>query len=322
MRERDIPEFSHEFPFDPRYGYTERDLLVVGAPEPPADFALFWEDIYARAMAIPLNISRREIASGNAGVRVFEIEYDSWGGLRIGGWLTVPADGNVECALVVGHGYGGREAPDFGMPVERAAVIFPCARGMHRSAHPGIPADGQSHVVCGIGSRETYVHLGCVVDYWLAASAVLELYPEAASKLYYIGGSFGGGIGALMLPWDRRFSKAHLNIPSFGNHPLRVTLPCVGSGSAVRELYCAGHPEILDVLKYFDAATAARFIRIPVYSAVALFDPAVPPPGQFAIHNALSGEKKLFLREAAHFEFDGAAAEDAEIHSRLVAWFS
>ena len=56
----------------------------------------------------------------------------------------------------------------------------------------------------------------------------------AARRLDYMGISFGGGIGALALPWDERFHRAHLNVPSFGHHPLRLTLPepdTTGSGS-------------------------------------------------------------------------------------------
>ena len=73
--------------------------------------------------------------------------------------------------------------------------------------------------------------------------------------------SFGGGVGALALPWDDRFGAAHLNLPSFGHYPLRLTMPCIGSGEAVRR-YHAEHPDVLDVLRYFDAATAATRIEI------------------------------------------------------------
>lgn len=166
-----------------------------------------------------------------------------------------------------------------------------------------------------------YDSLGSVADYWLAASALLELYPQAKDRLYYLGESFGGGIGALMLPWDARFKKAYLNIPSFGNHPLRITLPCVGSGQSIQEHYHEGHTEILNVLQYFDAATAASHIQIPVFVAAATFDPAVPPPGQFAVYNALPGPKELFIRQAAHFDLAGNEHDDAAIHARLRRWF-
>ena len=52
-------------------------------------------------------------------------------------------------------------------------------------------------------------------------------------------------------------------------------------------------------------------IPIPTHVDCALFDPAVPPPGQFCVYNAIRSPKKLFVRQAAHFEFPGVAADDA-----------
>jgi cephalosporin-C deacetylase len=128
-------------------------------------------------------------------------------------------------------------------------------------------------------------------------------------------------MGALALPWDDRFRKAVLDVPSFGNHPLRVTLPCVGSGEAVRLLY-AKRPQIMSVLRYFDSAVAARHIRVPTLVGCALFDPAVPPPGQFAVFNCLGSAKSLFVRPAAHFDFPEGAKVDEDFFSTSDAWFS
>jgi cephalosporin-C deacetylase len=242
--------------------------------------------------------------------------------MRIGGWLTRPRDEPVERGVVVGHGYGGREEPDFHLPFRRAAVIFPCARGISRSARAGIPGNPDEHVLHGIARRETYMHGGCAADtVWCAASALLELFPMAARRLDYLGISFGGGIGALALPWDERFHRAHLNVPSFGHHPLRLTLPCVGSGEAVRRAQ-QRTGRTLATLRYFDAATAARFLRIPVHVAAARFDPAVPPPGQFAIYNALAGERELFVLQAGHFDHDGLVAEEARLRDALAYFFN
>ena len=169
------------------------------------------------------------------------------------------------------------DAPDLNLPIPHAAALFPCLRGQSRSRLPGVPENGMEHVLYGIESRETYIHGGCAADLWCAASALLALVPQAGERLDYMGGSFGGGIGALALPWDKRFTAAHLSVPSFGNHPLRLTLPCVGSGESVRK-YHQTYPKVTEVLRYFDAATAARRIAIPVLVAAALFDPAVPRP--------------------------------------------
>lgn len=321
MAEQDRPAFAHDFPFDPAYGHTLETLLRVPAPEGPVDFDGFWRGLHTAARAVPPAPVMRP-AGTLEGFDVFDVEFTSLGGVRIGGWMTRPRSGPVERGFVVGHGYGGREQPDGWLPAPRAAAIFPCLRGQSRSRQPDIPELAAGHVLHGIGSRGTYVHGGCATDLWCAASALLALCPDAGSRLDYLGGSFGGGIGALALPWDDRLRSAHLSVPSFGNHPLRLTLPCVGSGESVRAYHDAGHPEVVDVLRYFDAATAARRVRVPVLVSAALFDPAVPPPGQFAVYNGLAGPKELFVLAAGHFEHPGLADEDRRLREALTRFFA
>lgn len=304
--------------FDPTYGYKLNDLLRVGFPQGPSDFEDFWRATYAEALSIPLNISRRKVKSPNPKHELWEVEYDSLDGMRIGGWITVPKGGNFDRGIVHGHGYGGRSEPGFDLPGPTAVTIQPCARGFHRSAHPSIPDTGGKHVLHGIEDKMTYSHRGSVVDNWLAASVLLELYPRVAGRLDYYGASFGGGIGAMMLPWDNRLRRAFLDVPSFGNHPLRVTLPCFGSGESVRLLYKT-NPKILEVVQYFDAATAASYTNIPVCVAGALADSVVPPPGQFAVFNALAGPKDLSVRRGGHPDLE----EDAlPLRKKLNAFFS
>src|SRR5262249_23588568 len=139
-------------------------------------------------------------------------------------------------------------------------------------------------------------------------TALLELVPSIGRRLGYVGVSFGGGIGALALPWDDRFIAAHLTVPSFGHHPLRLSMQSTGSAESVRQ-YHAAHPELVDVLRHFDPAPAAHRIPIPVQVAPALFDPVVPPPGQFAVYNALAGPRDLVVLATGHIEDDGSVAQ-------------
>jgi cephalosporin-C deacetylase len=316
------PMFRHFYPFDPTYNHDLATLLGIAAPAEPTDFAPFWRDLYTRARSVLVAPALQEIPSPQSRIRVFKVEFTSLDGVRIGGWLTRPRADPVERGVVVSHGYGGRDEPDFHLPFQRAALIFPCARGISRSARADVPGDPYAHVLHGIQQRESYVHGGCAADtVWCAASALLELFPMAARRLDYLGISFGGGIGALALPWDQRFHRAHLNVPSFGHHPLRLSLPCVGSGEAVRG-YQRQTGRALDTLRYFDAAVAARHLQIPLHIAAARFDPAVPPPGQFAIYNAIADSKQLFVLQAGHFDHAGTAAENARLLDALAYFFN
>ncbi|MFG2403761.1 acetylxylan esterase [Streptomyces brevispora] len=310
-----MSSFVHDFPFDPSCGRTLDDLTALPAPLAPDGFADFWRARYEAAREVATEPEIGPLEDERDGVRIHRVTFASVGGVRLGGWLALPSDGAARHGFVIGHGYGGRQepGPDVPLPLPAAAAILPCVRGMGaRGPVPGIPDVADAHVLHGIESRESYVIGDCVADLWCAASALRELVPELAEAgpLGYLGESFGGGLGALALPWDDRFGAAQLTVPTFGNHPLRLTLPCTGSGESVRG-YHREHPEVTEVLRYFDAATAAGFLELPTLVAAALFDPAVPPPGQFAVHNALAGERELLVLSAGHFEHAGTAAETA-----------
>lgn len=284
------------------------ELLRVGAPPEPPGFAAFWSGLSARARAVD------PAAVVLGGSRVLDVEFTSLDGVRLGGWLVRP-DGPADLALVVGHGYGGRDGPELDLVPDGAAALFPAFRGLpDRGLVPGIPAIAAEHVLHGLGSVDTYVHGGCAADLWCAASALLALLPRPPARLAYIGSSFGGGIGALALPWDDRFDAAVLHVPSFGNHDVRLAARCEGSGEAVRR-HVAAHPEARKVLRFFDAATAAARLTIPTLVAPALADAVVPPPGQFAVHNALAGPAELVVLATGHADGPAGAAD----HDRYLA---
>ena len=112
---------------------------------------------------------------------------------------------------------------------------------------------------------------------------MLRLFPDLEGSIGYFGESFGGGIGALAIPWEPRIKAGHINVPTFGNHELRMSLQNHGSGASLQEFHKTHGNSIYDTLCYYDAASAATFIKQPMHCALAPFDPAVPPAGQYAI---------------------------------------
>ncbi len=306
---------EHNYSFDPTCGYTREQFLKIIPPDnEPSDFRAFWEEIYDRAMSMPLNIvSLRQIWSPNPDIEVYEVYYKSWDDAVIGAWLSRPK--NSRGGILTGHGYGNPSTPvlddDF-------TVIAPCLRGMGMSKHPEIPWQPARHVLYGIESRETYALLGCAVDLWLAVSVMAEIYPDTAANIHYRGGSFGGGMGALAVPWDKRIRSAYLNVPTFGHNPLRLQFESTGSGESVR-VYRQAHPECDEVLPYFDAATSAKYFRVPVLASPALFDPCVVPPGQFAVANAVPEQlREVHIYPAGHFEVPENVPVREKINARLL----
>jgi len=239
----------------------------------------------------------------------------------ISGWFVRPKDRPIRRGLVVGHGYGGRDAPDFRLMKDDTAVLFPCCRGLGRSRNPDIPDDPQDHVIQGIENIDSYVIGGCVDDLWCGVSALEQLCPGVAGRVGYLGISFGGGVGALAIPWDRRIVRAHLNVPTFGHVGLRMECPTYGSSRSLQICY-QQYPETRDVLEFFDASVAAGFIAVPMHLAVALSDPFVAPPGQFSIFNSIRSDKRLYLLATGHQPSVEADAEDTRLLVDLKNFFS
>ena len=71
----------------------------------------------------------------------------------------------------------------------------------------GVSANPNDHVLHEIQDRHRYILGGCVEDLWLAVSTLPEIFPVVAGQVAYSGVSFGGGIGALVVPWDARVGR-------------------------------------------------------------------------------------------------------------------
>ena len=313
---------THPYPFDPTYGLTLEALRALRPPSAPPGFDAFWRARYTATLPLDPCPQRAESATTHPDWHIEDITYISTNAFPIGGWLLTPRTGPIKRGLVVGHGYGGREAPDYDIPVTNTALLFPCFRGLSRSAHPPISPDPAWHVLHDIDKPDRYILGGCVEDLWLAVSTLTRLYPQTAGRIGYSGISFGGGIGALATPHDPRIDRAHLTVPTFGNMPLWTTLPTTGSGNAVQH-YLKTHPEIRPTLDLFDAAVAMTRIEIPTLLAVARFDPAVAPPCQFSIANARpdTNEHETFILDAGHFDYPGEQAQHALLANQVRQFF-
>ncbi|MBB4234096.1 acetylxylan esterase [Rhizobium esperanzae] len=314
-----IPK-THPFAFDPTYGMRLQELLAVQPPDEPDGFDAFWEARYLKALDVDPRpvLSRSELTHPDW--HVLDLVYHSTGDFRIGGWLLLPRQGQVRRGLVVGHGYGGRDRPDFDLPVRETALVFPCCRGLSLSSRPEISENPSWHVLHNIDKRDSYIIGGCVEDIWLAVSALVALYPWLSGHIGYSGISFGGGVGAMAIAYDGRIDRGHLALPSFGHQPLRLKLPSVGSAQSVQE-YQAEHGNVLETLRFYDAATAASGISVPMLTAVALFDPAVAPPCQFAVANSIPKYNEIFILDAGHFDYPGSAQQEAVLRDKIGQFF-
>ncbi len=312
----------HPFDFDPTYGYSRNELLSIVPPstEPPG-FPDFWHALRDRSGRVPLNLALEELLSPDPDYRLIEATFTIHPGYRVGAWVICPREvSGVRYGIVVGHGYGGREAAEWDKAGLDRAVIFPVAPGFHISAHPHLPFnDASLHVIHGIDNKDDYLLGACACALWRSIDVLESIVPGRIGHFHYLGWSFGGGMGALILPWEPRFSSAELGQPTFGNHPLRLRVKCAGSGESVRQLH-VGNPQIEETLSFFDAATTAKYLTIPVVFGCALFDPAVPPPGQFSVANAHPGRKRISVFLTGHFDYQyDAIPSEESLHRNNLA---
>ncbi|MGH3691346.1 MAG: acetylxylan esterase [Microbacterium sp.] len=275
-------------------------LSTPTPPKEPDDFDDFWQATFREFGTGPVAWEFAQDITPSRTHRIAEIRFHSSAEEQAVAYAMVPHSiTDVRRGLVVGHGYGGRTGPDLDRVPADTAAIFPVAPGTHTGTPSRFPALPDEHVLAGIAHRDTYSHRFSAADIWRAATVLIDMVPMVAGALDFSGGSFGGGIGAMALPWDARFRRAALDVPSFGDHGVRLTRPCTGSGEAVRQ-HLHSHPEVRPVLDYFDAAIAARRLRIPVHVSAAVLDPAVDPRGQFAVYHALNGPRRLGVRANGH----------------------
>lgn len=286
--------------FDATFGFTLDRLLEIQAPPPPEDFEDFWRATYREATArTPDYRIEKEIWSPNPGTRILQIRFTSHDGLDIGMWIARPEKSTG--GLVIGHGYGNPStSPTATNP--GLTVAMPCLRGLGISQCADIPWQCGRHAGYGIRSRETYVIRGAVTDIWEATSVLTNLFPDTATNLNYTGGSLGGGLGAILLPWDARFQAGEINVPTLaGPMQFDFPLPPGESPGATRREAALSDFACRKALSYFDGASAARRLRIPVLITPALSDRSNPPPAQFAIANAIPEECRILrIREVGH----------------------
>lgn len=311
---------KHEYKFDPSYSYSLEQLLLVSTPADPPGYDAFWAKRYAATIEVAPEATISEEKEQN-GWREFKLSYQSTKGVRINGWALLP-HGEIEKVIVSMHGYGGIDGPHYDFRPKNTAILFPCARGISLSKHDVISPNPMWHVLHDIQNRDNYVHGGCVEDIWVAVTVAQQLFPQAADRIGFMGISFGGGIGAIALGFDERIARAHLNVPSFGNQPLRMSLPTTGSGAAVQSMLKRKPDFLNSTLAYYDAAIAAKRILMPMHCACAMFDPMVAPPGQFAIFNAIPSEKILFVLRAGHHEYPEQHLETQQLSQELNEFFA
>ncbi|MGN6561412.1 MAG: acetylxylan esterase [Thermomicrobiales bacterium] len=266
----------------------------------PPDFDDFWQALLAEAATIPLNPSVEHIPMrSTAEVDVYEIGYDSLGGVRIAGWYCVPKAAYVPPpypGLLIVPGYISEPTLPKAWAKLGYAAVGVAPRGKLRSNrqyNPGYPG----LLVDNITDRNTYSYRGFYIDACRAVDFVLTRPEVDHSRIGVHGSSQGGALtvvtsalrndvitcGAAGAPYLCGFLDAA---------SLTDTYPYEEINEYLR-LHPEREPDVRATLNYFDGINFAPRIRCPMLVYVGLADDVCPPETGYALYNAMTCPKTI-----------------------------
>ena len=300
--------------------WSREELLQIKGDTPVAGFKEFWQKQYSAAREWKCAYTvERELWTPSADCRIYQIRFTSIDGFSIGMWLARPAVSTG--GSLAAHGYGNPSVPP--LPVSPGRTIaMPCVRGLGLSQCKEIPWQTWEHAAYGFDDPEKYVITAGVRDLWIALTIMIDMFPDTANNILCNGGSLGGGMGAMCIPWDERIHYGELNVPTLGGRILLdYPMPPNTPGETRRQKALASS-EGMKIIDFCNGSAAAQFIKVPTIVTPALCDKVVPPPGQFAIANSIPEPyRHLHIREVGHApatEKDLLLAETlAELRTKL-----
>ena len=294
-------------------GHTKEQLLEIKGEAPVPGFAEFWQEQYKRAVNSKLDYRvEEEVWSPCPSVRIYRVSFVSCDGFRIGMWVSRP---ERSCGgHIVMHGYSNDVRPWVKPDLQLTAAV-PCVPGLGISMCKEVPWQLQHHAAYGFEDPEKYVLVSGVRNIWTAVSILIDMFPDVKDNISCSGGSLGGGMGALAVPWDPRIKAAELNVPTLGGRIMLEYLRNPTDPSYVRAVKARESENNMRTLDLCNAAAAARYIRVPVLVTPALCDKNVPPPGQFAVANSIPEEFRILrIREVGHA---APTPKDVELENEL-----
>lgn len=293
--------------------FTVEQLLKIKGDTPVEGFREFWMAQYAAARAWKKEYRvEEELWSPDPTCRIYRVSFTSTDGFVIGMWIARP-EGSIGGELVA-HGYGNPAVPPVAAKSGRT-IAFPCVRGLGLSQCKEIPWRLAEHAAYGFDDPERYVITGGVRDLWIALTIMIDMFPDTAENIVCSGGSLGGAMGAMAIPWDERIHYGDLNVPTLGG---RIMLECPTTpdtpGNTRVQKALAGK-EGMRIIDFCNSSAAAQFIRVPTIITPALKDNSVPPPGQFAVANSIPEQYRIMrIRELGHA---AATEKDAAMEAEL-----
>ena len=290
---------------------AEVDAILPDNPE-PNDFDAFWARHRATLAKVPMvGVTCREVASGRADVKLYEVSIPCAGPRPSTGFLSIPAKPGKYPAHIHFHGYNGSwmlharttpkpdtlHADSLNLYLSAHGYAFNRDETYYKNLRASCGSNGHDYAFDPIQNADPEQAYFCGMTYRVMRGLeYLKSRPEWDGKtLVAEGGSQGGLQSIWAAALDHDVTECRPFIP----------WNCNMGGPAVGRAHGDWHIPWVAGLGYYDAANMAR--RIPATCRVTvtwagLGDYVCPPSGVMAFYNRLTCPKSItFIQGATHF---------------------
>ncbi|MGY8749627.1 MAG: acetylxylan esterase [Pirellulales bacterium] len=275
-----------------RFGINPTAIASERSAEP--DFEEFWTQTQGLLGKIkPQYRVIKQIESKNKELTLYEIEFHSFGNVRVGGWLEIPnTPGPHPCVLRL-PGYGQNMKP---LNKFNDLAVFSFNIRGHGNSQKDIPGKPNNFWVRGLEDKENYFYRGAFMD-CLRAMEFLKIRPEIDNeKIAVWGGSQGGGLALATAAFDPAASYCVADIPflvDWVNYFKLTRWPEM-------DQWIATSPDqdwksVLKTMSYFDLLNLASQIECPVLTGIGLQDDVCPPTTIFSMFNRIQAPKTIVI---------------------------
>ena len=294
-------------------GY-EPERIKPGSARPD-DFDAYWEGERARLRRdVPLDIEVKRIDwVSDSEFSISRVSAFTFGGKRVWGFIVEPTDKSAKSyplhinipgagpALCEAHACKFRRKGEINLivnvhPYEPQRIYDDQKRSYdEQNSRCAKKYGGGDYAVAGGGViREEFFFHDAILGIDRLVDWVVEHRKNVDhSRIWYSGGSQGGGLGIALCALNKSILRACFFVPALTDLSGYVAGRQSGWPLLVERMNTPQKKEIAKAIApYFDAAHFAQRIKIPVMVEAAFSDTTCPPPCVYAAYNSLKSSDR------------------------------
>lgn len=290
----------------------------------PADFDRFWEATISATNKVPLKAEFNHVPMrSNEAVDVFDVRYDSYGGLRIAAWYCAPRGKGPFPGMLMVPGYVSEPMLPKSLAAQGYAVLSAAPRGKLRSNgqfNPGYPG----LLMHKITERDDYGYRGFYMDALRAFDVLLSRPEVDPTRVGVQGGSQGGALTLLVASLrPGKVAAASAGAPYLCSTMDAATLTHSYPYQEINDylrLQPDDEPKLRATWDYYDIHNFVDRIRCPIIVNVGLNDDVCPPATGYALFREIGGgKKKLYPYENSAHDAGTSAGHAAVVRAFMAS---